>query len=378
MLLLQETWLTSGNIDRLADINDNFMYHGVSGIDNSKILCGRPYGGVAILWKKEYTNCVNKVEICRRACGITITCGETKLLIINCYMPVDNYSCSTVSEEFMDVLDLIECTISKYPSYHVLLGGDINVDLYRNNAHARHYIDFLQRNNMSDCQDWPVTNIEFTYRDLHNGSYTNIDHFAASLELVCFVNECGTYDSGINPSNHRPVFLQLKMSVSSIQLKDNCKYNPSHRSIEWHMVRDNKQLIHSYQSEINTKLNNLPLPDVFYCQDVLCGDHSHRQQINQWCDDLIDVCLQSDFVFPRKHNNKHKKPGWNDNVKPFKDESVFWFNVWSEAGRPGCGLLYDNMRGGQAPVHVLSATKQEKNYSKSYGKYDPVFIKGQI
>ena len=67
---------------------------------------------------------------------LPFTFGETKLLIINCYMPVDNYSCGTVSEEFMDVLDLIECTISKYPSYHVLLGGDINVDLSRNNAHA--------------------------------------------------------------------------------------------------------------------------------------------------------------------------------------------------------------------------------------------------
>ena len=72
LLLLQETWLTSGNIDRLADINDNFMYHGVSGIDNCKILCGRPLGGVAILWKQEYANYVNKVDICRRACGVTI------------------------------------------------------------------------------------------------------------------------------------------------------------------------------------------------------------------------------------------------------------------------------------------------------------------
>ena len=121
-------------------------------------------------------------------------------------MPADNYSKCTFSEEFMDVCDSIEFIISKYASYHVILGGDLNVDLSKNNAHARHYIDFLHRNNRSECVQWPETNIGFTYCNLHAGSYTYIDHFAVSCEMNC-VDQCGAYGSGINPSNHRAIFI---------------------------------------------------------------------------------------------------------------------------------------------------------------------------
>lgn len=53
IVALQEHWLLPHDIDFLSSIDDDFAYTGVSAVDTSAgILRGRPYGGVAILWRK--------------------------------------------------------------------------------------------------------------------------------------------------------------------------------------------------------------------------------------------------------------------------------------------------------------------------------------
>ena len=39
----------------------------------------------------------------------------------------------------------------------------------------------------------------------------------------------------------------------------------------------------------------------------------------------------------------NKIPGWNEYVKPYANESKFWFNVWASAGKPIGDDLYFNM-----------------------------------
>ena len=47
--LIQEHWLLQNQLNLLS-IDPNFLSVGVSGMDNSKLLIGRPYGGCAILY----------------------------------------------------------------------------------------------------------------------------------------------------------------------------------------------------------------------------------------------------------------------------------------------------------------------------------------
>jgi hypothetical protein len=53
IIMLQEHWLSDGQLYLLGDISDSFLYAGVSGFDNSEVLIGRPYGGCAILWRSD-------------------------------------------------------------------------------------------------------------------------------------------------------------------------------------------------------------------------------------------------------------------------------------------------------------------------------------
>ena len=53
ILFIQETWLLPSNLYKLADIHKDYLFHGQSGIVDTELLQGRPYGGVAILWHKK-------------------------------------------------------------------------------------------------------------------------------------------------------------------------------------------------------------------------------------------------------------------------------------------------------------------------------------
>lgn len=60
---LQETWLLPHDIQFLGEIDSNFAFTGKSAVDTSEgILRGRPYGGVAILWRKSRFTAVTVVE----------------------------------------------------------------------------------------------------------------------------------------------------------------------------------------------------------------------------------------------------------------------------------------------------------------------------
>ena len=52
------------------------------------------------------------------------------------------------------------------------------------------------------------------------------------------------------------------------------------------------------------------------------------------------------FAFSQK-NSKSKKftiSGWNDHIKPYADDSKFWYQLWQASGRPNYGEIFINMR----------------------------------
>ena len=51
LCFIQEQWLFHEHLSYL-DVDDRFLYHGVSGMDSSIMLSGRPFGGCAILYRK--------------------------------------------------------------------------------------------------------------------------------------------------------------------------------------------------------------------------------------------------------------------------------------------------------------------------------------
>ena len=93
--LIQEHWLLTEHLGAL-DISDEFISIGVSGMDSSNLLSGRPYGGCAILYRKSVSSSIHMVNSCsKRFCAVTLsdtnpaTNCTSNTLIINAYLPTD-------------------------------------------------------------------------------------------------------------------------------------------------------------------------------------------------------------------------------------------------------------------------------------------------
>ena len=57
IILLQETWLSKNENAPLKDVDDNFDAFGISAMnDENGYQIGRPYRGLAVLWRKEFTH----------------------------------------------------------------------------------------------------------------------------------------------------------------------------------------------------------------------------------------------------------------------------------------------------------------------------------
>ena len=73
ILLLQETWLLQRDLGILNSFNTNFLAKGKSSVRDNTILCGRPYGGLGILWNKSLSLCVKPLSVeCDRVDAICI------------------------------------------------------------------------------------------------------------------------------------------------------------------------------------------------------------------------------------------------------------------------------------------------------------------
>ena len=90
ILTVQEHWLLPTELDNLASTNEDALYSAASPMEMDKIVLGRPFGGVAILWHKGFYQSVSTIQTASdRMSAIRITTDLGTILIISVYMSVD-------------------------------------------------------------------------------------------------------------------------------------------------------------------------------------------------------------------------------------------------------------------------------------------------
>ena len=92
IVLLQEHWLLPNDLNFLSSLDKEFLTYGTSPVDLGKgILCGRPYGGVAVLWHKSLGVNVSIVsDDDDRILAVRISNDvNCDLLLICVYLPVE-------------------------------------------------------------------------------------------------------------------------------------------------------------------------------------------------------------------------------------------------------------------------------------------------
>jgi len=183
----------------------------------------------------------------------------------------------------------------------------------------------------------------YTYCDLGLNAFSCIDRWMVSNDLRC--HDAHVMHEASNPSKHSCIGL----SVQVPGYLEQCRFttvNPNHNTqrIEWHKAMP---FVNEYRREMERLMAEIEPKEVMRCTDVKCNNNEHLLQMDEWAQDLVRVALDSDHVFPRKRSGDRRRRqlcGWNEHVRPVKDDMQWWFNTWKALGQPRNGIVFDNMR----------------------------------
>ena len=160
ILFIQEHWFCDAQIQSFSSLNSDFLSCGVCGFDSQSVLQGRPFGGCAILWRKELRTDVRVIDTgSRRVCAISCISDCYKLLFINVYMPFEDGDDNI--EEFYSQLSVIENILELHAECLVVCGGDFNVEFSRDWTHTRLLNNFCERVSLQPASEHCCT-VDYT------------------------------------------------------------------------------------------------------------------------------------------------------------------------------------------------------------------------
>ena len=120
----------------------------------------------------------------RRICAMSVECETYKLLILDGYLPMDNWNKSHVSEDFLDECDTTEKILNQHADHQIIIAGDLNVDFDRNIAHDCYFMSLLVRYNCTPCWNLAIAKSDYTFSNELNNAYSQIDHFCCDNGLI--------------------------------------------------------------------------------------------------------------------------------------------------------------------------------------------------
>ena len=186
---------------------------------------------------------------------------------------------------------------------------------------------------------------DFTHQQVNNRqrSTSIIDHFVANATLFSSVKEAGVVHCGENPSNHSPIYARFKFGDIDIS-KEKANRN---KRVNW--VKSSVEAKSNYSASLTAKLDELEVPECVLCRDIHCSTHmeqmeSYTMAVLEAVQEASQECLASTGGGKTKQNSHPQAvPGWSAYVKPYADESKFWYATWFSAGKPVNGALYEAM-----------------------------------
>jgi len=211
VIFIQEHWLSSINLNKLNTISTN--YHCISSsameeIIHTGVLRGRPFGGIAILIRRDLADDITCLDSSDR--HIIVKIGNA--IFVNIYAPTvskhyDRYSVTLqMLSNIHDVLSL------RMPNDVVIFGGDFNTHMSdKNDVIAQLFYDFFQNNGIVLCEKSPKCILDYTFTNAAGSQRSCLDYLAVSKELIDATGPhiCEIIDCEPNHSDHLPVRICL-------------------------------------------------------------------------------------------------------------------------------------------------------------------------
>ena len=290
------------------------------------------------------------------------------MLLINSYFPVDprtaNNDENELNEVFQNIINILED--NNFSSF--LLCGDINCDFLRNSGHVRCVQNFLDEFSLQKSSD--SYDVDFTHsHEVQDAQYfSTIDHFFWNEEFTEQVGEAGVLHSPDNSSDHSPIFCVINVEPG---LVDKTNLPSVKRKPCWDKASQGEKEI--FKTSLNDRLEQLVIPEsVSACKDVHCRDANHQNDVDNYIIEVLN-CIDKEAMqslpVSKQHSGQQKqpRPGWSDQVKPYRDNAHFWSQVWKSAGKPINTVLHRIMKRSRNVYHYQyrKCEKSEETIKKN-------------
>ena len=121
MIFVQEHWLLSSQLHKFDNIHSDFGFYGCSSLDkvcSQGLLCGRPYGGVGVLYRKNLSSNITVVgqHDEGRAIAISLVLENQVLLLFGVYMPCDDGT-AVYRDRLCDIFGFVDSVVDAHSGY---------------------------------------------------------------------------------------------------------------------------------------------------------------------------------------------------------------------------------------------------------------------
>ena len=359
ILCLTETWLRPNDLnviketvscDERLGANDDFIVFNKTSmafVDSS--YRGRPYGGLAIIVRKNALYRVSELpfDSDRILCvGIYDNSNNLIHIVVCIYMPYYDASDSDKTCTFVDVLDNLQSLLDKYQAaVPIKILGDFNVQLpVKSKLHDRWYrgkgftphssimYDFIVTNNMLVSDMMYSQCVNYTYFSHARNVYTWIDHVLSTSNDTESILNCTIIDhNSCNVSDHLPVHIEFLLKCNESQGKTPLRDKYSYVQPNWSNYSRNEK----YCNILASKLSNLS-----YINDLVNYKNS-EEVVNKRLYEVNDAihsatkeagCIPARVCKPKNF--------WCPMLSQLRDKKRFWWHLWTAAGRPRSGHVY--------------------------------------
>jgi len=307
IICLQETWLRECEEKIVCDLLKDYQGVAISSINSGIVLRGRPFGGLATLWKASISPLINVIqESDNRLLCIMLNFENESIMLVNCYLPTADNPLEQ-NEYFAKILSLYE----KSEASKIIIAGDLNCDPSKHDNYR-----VLQE--MCNAANLRIRDVEemckstYTYSNDALTVQSWIDHVIVSDDLAEMTCDFATLAP--TPSDHLILTFKVNIDFNDVET-----FRADHKkTIRWKTASD--KILLNYRNNTMTALNAIRTK-------LEQGLYHHN--INELYNNIVEcLAVAEEKAATIRRHKKNAVPGWNDNVRElhqkFKDAYYNW------------------------------------------------------
>ena len=362
IVFLQEIMLNKSDLPLLNDFHKEFMHIAdVKDRESEGISEGRPSKGVAIFWKKHLSSLITPVMINDYMIGIILKSGDSKILLLNAYMPCDKQTVDSL-DAYRNAIAIMESVVKEHNINNVVIAGDFNAD--PNKGRFWSELSSFRRSFSMSHMNSTLPNNCFTYLCPAKNTTSWLDHIFCTKSVSKYVTNAHV-DYSMAIFDHFPLVFNLALPVERQFVISNDNFKESF--VDWNKIRElERKNIREKIEEIIVR-KGIMHNEVFACTDVNCINCNHIETIvNLFCELKNIYTLSTEEYRFNKSKTFKIIPGWNDEVKDIHAVARQKFLIWRDNGRPLTGPLLEDMKSARSLFRqALRNCKDNESYYRN-------------